>query len=364
MDGLSSEKGAGRLPGAGPRAVLRGIGIYSPENVVTNADLFRLMDTSDEWISSRTGIRERRLVPPDSSLQPSDMGAAACRQALERAGMDPASIDAVIVTNMVPDKQFPATACYIQAKLGADKAFAFDLTAACAGFVFALNLADLYIRSGQCRRVLVVGTELSSRIVDWKDRNTAVLFGDAAGAVVLEAEAGERGILASKLKSDGRHADILYLDSPLNAPLPAVPVGGGRSAAGAAPAEERPSPAPSQAAPATLHMDGKQVFRLAVSEVSAVVEEAVQEAGFALADLDLFVMHQANVRIIGAVGEKLGLGPERVFVNVDRYGNTSSASIPLALFEAEEQGRLKPGMLVALAGVGGGLSWGCNLLRW
>jgi len=316
-------------------AVIRGIGIYHPENILTNSDLEKMVDTTDEWITSRTGIRQRHILPKDSALKSSDFGAFAAIAAMERAGVVPEDIDGIICANINPDKQFPATACFIQAKIGARNAFAFDVTAACAGFVYAANMASLLIDSGQCRNVLVIGSEILSRVLDWTDRNTCILFGDAAGAVVMGQGPKDRGILLSRLKSDGTQSEVLYLNGP-------EAVGGPRG----------------------MFMDGKQVFKAAVTEVSAMVRSTLADAGFAPSDLDLLVLHQANVRILNAIAEKLGLPPEKVIINVERYGNTSSASIPLALHEADGQGRLKPGMLVALAAVGGGMSWGCNLMRW
>ncbi len=318
-------------------ASITGVGVYLPEQVVTNADLEKRVDTTDEWIVSRTGIKERRILPPESGMVASDMGAAAARSALEKAGISALEVDAIIVGGINPDKQFPATACYIQAKIGAVNAFAYDLTAACAGFVFGLNMAGLLIDSGQCRNVLVIGAELLSPVVDWTDRNTCILFGDAAGAVVVSATPeSDRGILRSFLKSDGTQAGVLFLDS-----LVLQPQGGQH-----------------------IHMDGKQVFKLAVSEVSAIVNRAVTESGFRIEDLDLLILHQANRRILSAIGEKLGLPSEKVFVNVHKFGNTSSASIPLALNDALQEGRIRRGSLVALAAVGGGMSWGCNIVRW
>ncbi|MEO7426804.1 MAG: beta-ketoacyl-ACP synthase III [Fibrobacteria bacterium] len=314
-------------------AVIRGIGVYYPETVLTNSDLEKLVDTTDEWITTRTGIKQRHVIPKDSPLKASDFGAFAANAALARAGLAAQDIDGIICANINPDRQFPATACFIQAKIGASNAFAFDVTAACAGFVFAANMAALLIDAGQCKHILVIGSEIITPVLDWTDRNTCILFGDAAGAVVFSAGPKERGILLSQLKSDGTQSEVLYLNNPGD---------GGRG----------------------MFMDGKQVFKAAVTEITNIVRSTVAKGGFAVQDLDLLVMHQANVRIIGAIAEKLGLPPEKVVINVDRFGNTSSASIPLALHEAESQGRLKPGMLVALAAVGGGMSWGCNLMRW
>ncbi len=320
--------------------IFSGLGVAYPENKLTNTDLEKIVDTSDDWIVTRTGIRERRILPKDSPLLASDLGLEAAKKALAQAGLNPEDIDGIVVGGIVPDKQFPATACFIQEKLGAKKAFAFDLTAACSGFVFGVNVADNFIKTGQCRNVLVIGSEILSRVVDWTDRNTCILFGDAAGAAVLSAGPEGRGIIGSQLKSDGSHAGILYLNALVT---------DGQKTDGDTKG---------------MRMDGRSVFKLAVTEVSRIVEDTVTAAGYSLADIDLLVLHQANVRIIQAIGDKLGLPAEKVMMNVERFGNTSSASIPLALHEAQTQGRLKPGSLVALAAVGGGMSWGCNLVRW
>lgn len=318
-------------------AIISGLGISLPDTILTNADLERMVDTTDEWIVTRTGIRERRILPKDSPLKASDLGAAAARQALEKAGVSPEQVGAILVGGIVPDMQFPSTACIIQNKIGAVNAFAFDLTAACAGFVYGANMAALLIDAGQCDHVLVIGAETLSRVTDWSDRNTCVLFGDGAAAAVFSRGPAERGVIRSLLRSDGGAAGILQLEGLSAATGPTGPF---------------------------IRMDGKQVFKLAVSEVSRVVADALSAEGLTPADLDLFVAHQANVRILSAIGEKLGLSEDKVFINVHRYGNTSAASVPLALYEAEAEGRLKPGMLVALAAVGGGMAWGVNLLRW
>lgn len=314
-------------------AIIRGIGIYHPEQVMTNADLAKIVDTSDEWIATRTGIRQRHILPKDSKLKASDFGAIAAQRAMEKAGVKPEEIDAIICGAANPDKAFPATACFIQAKIGAQNAMAYDVTAACAGFVFGVNQAALLIDAGQCRNVLVIGAEILSQVIDWSDRNTCILFGDGAGAVVMGKGPEGRGVLHSRMQSDGTLADILFLDLP------------GSETRG-------------------MRMDGKQVFKAAVTVISEVVVASLAKSGYTPKDLDLLVMHQANTRILSAIAEKLELSPDKVIVNVDRYGNTSSASIPLALHDAEKMGKLKPGALVALAGVGGGMSWGCNLLRW
>jgi 3-oxoacyl-[acyl-carrier-protein] synthase-3 len=325
-------------------AIIRGLGVSLPDNILTNADLERMVETSDEWIVTRTGIRERRILPKGSPLKASDLGAAAALQALERAGVRPDQVGGILVGGIVPDMQFPATACIIQEKIGAKNAFAFDITAACSGFVYGVNMAALLIDAGQCEHVLVIGAETLSRVTDWTDRNTCVLFGDAGAAAVLSRGPEGRGVIRSVLRSDGGAAGILNLDSIF------------ASAAGASPDGAGKSP--------TIRMDGKQVFKLAVSEVAKVVTDTLALEGLKPSDLDLFVAHQANVRILSAIGDKLGLPEDKVFVNVHRYGNTSAASVPLALYEAEAEGRLKPGMLVGLAAVGGGMAWGCNLIRW
>lgn len=316
-------------------AIVRGIGVYYPENVVTNAQLEKLVETSDEWITTRTGIKQRRILPADSTLVASDFGAAAAQAAMTKAGVKPEEIDGIICANVYPDKQFPATACFIQAKIGAKNAFAYDVTAACAGFVYAVNMAALLIDAGQCKNILVIGAEILSRVVDWTDRNTCILFGDAAGAVVMGQGPKERGVILSQLKSDGTLADALYLGCE-----------------------------PNEKGVRAMNMDGKQVFKAAVKEISDIVLSTVTKAGFQVKDLDLLVLHQANIRILNSIADKLGLPPEKLIINVDRFGNTSSASIPLALVDAESQGLLQPGKLIALAAVGGGMSWGCNVLRW
>jgi 3-oxoacyl-[acyl-carrier-protein] synthase-3 len=316
-------------------AVIKSVGVYLPEFIAKNDDLANLkgLDTNDEWIASHTGIKERRLVQ-DSSLATADIGYFAAKNAIEKAGISPAEIDGIIAGTMSPDKQFPAIACYIQAKLGTKRAFAFDITAACGFIPPAINTAALMIRSGQAKNILVVGAEICSRILDWADRNTCILFGDGAGAILLSAsEDSNRGFVGASLAADGNLTNILYLNT----------IG---------------------AEGAFLRMEGTAVYKLAVSELAAITTKAVENAGLSVADIDLFVPHQANIRIIQSVGKRLGLSSEKVMVNVDKYGNTSSASIPIALFEAEQQGILKPGMLVAMAAIGGGMNWGCALFRW
>ncbi|CAA9211722.1 MAG: 3-oxoacyl-[acyl-carrier-protein] synthase, KASIII [uncultured Craurococcus sp.] len=318
------------------RSVIAGCGGYLPERCVPNAALGAEfgIETSDEWIVERTGIRQRHIAAPGETA--SAMGAAAARQALERAGIEAGRVDAVIVATATPDSAFPATAVRIQQHLGITGGFAFDLSAACTGFVYALGVADALLKTGQARCALVIGTEVFSRILDWTDRGTCVLFGDGAGAVVLTAEQGtERGILSTHLHSDGRHGDILLVD------------GGAGSTGGTG----------------LLRMAGKEVFRHAVSKLAAVVDEALAANGLSHADLRWLVPHQANLRIIEAMGKKLNLPRERVVVTVDRHANTSAASIPLALADVAGRGLIERGDLVALEGIGGGLTWGACLLR-
>ncbi|WP_043341469.1 beta-ketoacyl-ACP synthase III [Belnapia moabensis] len=318
------------------RSVIAGCGGYLPERCVPNAALAAEfgIETSDEWITERTGIRQRHIAAPGETC--SSMGAAAARQALERAGIEAAQVDAVIVATATPDSAFPATAVRIQQHLGITRGFAFDIAAACTGFVYAMGMADALLKTGQARCVLVIGAEVFSRILDWTDRNTCVLFGDGAGAVVLTAEEGtDRGILSTHLHSDGRHGDILLVD------------GGAGSTGG----------------PGLLRMAGKEVFRHAVSKLAAVVDEALAANGLSHADLRWLVPHQANLRIIEAMGKKLNLPRERVVVTVDRHANTSAASIPLALAEVAGCGLIERGDLMVLEGIGGGLTWGACLLR-
>jgi len=316
-------------------AVIKSVGVYLPEFIATNDILAKMknIDTNDEWIKSHTGISARRIIQ-DQNLLTADIGYFAAKNAIERAGVSENEIDGIIAGTMTPDKQFPALACYIQAKLGCSSAFAFDITAACGYIPPALNTAALMIRSGQAKNILVIGAEICSRIMDWSDRNTCVLFGDGAAAVLLSAsEDSNRGFVGTALSANGNLTNILYLNT----------LGAEAS---------------------FLRMEGTAVYKLAVAELGAITNRALENAGLSVKDIDLFVPHQANIRIIQSVGKRLGLSEERVMVNVDKYGNTSSASIPIALYEAEQQGRLKPGMLVAMAAIGGGMNWGCTLFRW
>jgi 3-oxoacyl-[acyl-carrier-protein] synthase-3 len=323
------------------RSQIAGCGGYLPERVVTNDELAARLDTSDAWIRQRTGIGERRIAARGELT--SDLAFAAARRALERAGMSGSDLDLIVLATATPDRTFPSTAVKVQARLGMTRGAAFDVQAVCSGFIFALAVADNAIRLGQARTALVIGAETFSRILDWSDRSTCVLFGDGAGAVVLNAVAadpavgqGGRGILSTHLHSDGRQHDILYVD-------------GGPSSTGTA---------------GFLRMEGREVFRQAVQHLSEAVDEALAANRLRPADIDWLVPHQANTRIIDAVGRKLGLPAERIIVTIERHANTSAASIPLALDEAVADGRIRPGHLVLMEALGGGLTWGASVVRW
>ncbi|MGD9616167.1 MAG: beta-ketoacyl-ACP synthase III [Alphaproteobacteria bacterium] len=318
------------------RSQAAGTGGYLPERVVTNDELAARLDTSDAWIRQRTGIAERRVAAPGELT--SDLAYEAARRALERAGMSGGDLDLIVLATATPDQTFPATAVKVQARLGMKRGAAFDVQAVCSGFIFALAVADNALRLGQARTALVIGAETFSRILDWRDRGTCVLFGDGAGALVLQAvpETANRGILSTHLHSDGRQHDILYVD-------------GGPSSTGAA---------------GVLRMEGREVFRQAVTHLAAVVDEALMANGLTGADIDWLVPHQANTRIIEAVGRRLGLGADRTVVTIERHANTSAASIPLALDEAVGDGRIQPGHLVLIEALGGGLTWGAGIVRW
>ena len=321
------------------RSVVRGVGHYLPARQVPNSEFEATLDTTDEWIRSRSGIEARHFAAEGETT--SDLAIAAARAALADAGFEADDLDCLIVATSTPDFTFPAVATMVQAGLGMTRGFAFDVQAVCAGFVFALTNADAMIRSGQARRVLVIGAETFSRIMDWTDRGTCVLFGDGAGALVLEAAEGtgtsaDRGILSADLNSDGQHRGILHVD-------------GGVSTTGTA---------------GQLRMQGKEVFRHAVEKLAATAEAALDKAGLAAADVDWVVPHQANLRIIRATAQKLGLPMSRVIVTLQTHGNTSAASIPLALSAGKAAGQLKPGDLVVTEAIGGGLAWGAVVLRW
>ncbi|HYG88303.1 MAG TPA: beta-ketoacyl-ACP synthase III [Azospirillum sp.] len=322
------------------RSRIVGCGSYLPANVVTNQDLTaRGVETSDEWIVQRTGIRSRH-VAAEGELT-SDLSVTAAKTALKHAGLDGADIDCVVLATTTPDNTFPSTATKVQAALGMTRGFALDVQAVCAGFVYALAVADNFIRAGQATRALVIGAETFSRLLDWKDRTTCVLFGDGAGAVVLEAYEGkgdpaERGVLSTHLHSDGRFYDLLYVD-------------GGPSSTGTT---------------GVVRMHGQEIFRHAVTKLSEVVEEALVANGLEPSDVDWLVPHQANQRIIDGIARKLKLPSSKVVLTVDKHGNTSAASIPLALAEAVHDGRIKRGDLILMEAIGGGLTWGSALVRW
>ena len=321
------------------RCVTVGCGSYLPARVLTNNDLARMVDTSDDWITQRTGIRERH-VAADGEMT-SDLALAAARAALADAKVDAQSIDLIVLATSTPDNTFPATAVAVQAGLGITHGAAFDLQAVCSGFVYALATVDGLLRTGAFRRALVIGAETYSRILDWKDRATCVLFGDGAGAVVVEAVAqqgtyADRGLLATRLRSDGRHKTKLYVD-------------GGPSSTGTV---------------GKVRMEGRAVFKHAVAMISDVVFDVFKSTGYTAADIDWFVPHQANKRIIDDSARKLGIAPEKIVTTVDRHGNTSAASIPLAVAVAVADGRIKRGDLLLLEAMGGGFTWGAALLRW
>ena len=321
------------------RSVLLGCGAYLPSHVVTNAELAKTVDTSDEWIVQRTGIRERRVAAPGEFT--SDLALHAAQTALAQAGVDAQSIDLIVLATSTPDHSFPATAVSVQAALGIVRGAAFDLQAVCSGFVYGLATADSMLKSGMFKRALVIGSETFSRLVDWTDRATCVLFGDGAGAVGMELQPQpgtrqDRGILTAHLRSDGRHKSKLYAD-------------GGVSTTGTA---------------GVVRMEGRAVFKHAVAMITDVVDDAFKATGYTAADIDWFVPHQANKRIIDDSAHKLGIDPKKVVITVDRHGNTSAASIPLALCTAVADGRIKRGDLVLLEAMGGGFTWGSVLLRW
>ncbi|WP_215907350.1 beta-ketoacyl-ACP synthase III [Geomonas anaerohicana] len=324
------------------RPRITGTGSAVPEKVLTNFDLEKMVDTTDEWIVTRTGIRERRIAAEGEYT--STFAIAAAERALAAAGVKAEEIDMIVVGTLTPDFPFPATACIVQQALKATNAFCFDLSAACSGFIYALSTAQKFIVSGQVKKALVIGAEVLSRIVDWNDRNTCLLFGDGAGAVVLEAQEGESGILSTHMHSDGNYWEILYQKGA-----------GSRNPASHKNVDE---------GLVYLTMQGNEVFKLAVRSMGEVAMEALEANGLTAADVNLFIPHQANQRIVDSVGKRLGITGDRVFVNLDRYGNTSAASIPIALDEAVRAGRLKEGDLLLLDAFGGGLTWGSALVRW
>lgn len=321
------------------RSVIRGVGAHLPKRVVTNEDLAKKIDTSDAWIQERSGIKQRYIA--DDSELTSDLGAAAAKQALVRAGLDPIDVDLVICATATPDRTFPATAVRIQSMLGVTKGAAFDVQAVCSGFVYALTVADSLLKTGQFKRALVIGAETFSRILDWEDRSTCVLFGDGAGAIVLEAQLQkgtreDRGILSTRIRSDGRFEDLLYVDG---------------------------GPGSTQTT-GRLRMNGREVFRHAVQKISGVIEETLVENGLAADEIDLFIPHQANKRILDGIAKKLNVSADKIVMTLDKHGNTSAASIPLALNHAFEEHRVKEGSLILMEAMGGGFTWGAALARW
>lgn len=324
------------------RAGIVGVGVGIPETVLTNHDLEQRIDTSDEWIVTRTGIRERRIAP--AHVATSDLAAQAAEQALRNAGKSAQDVDLIVVATATPDMPWPSTACLVQAKIGASRAAAFDLNAVCSGFVYALWIAAQAVETGAYRCVLVIGADILSRQVNWEDRSTCVLFGDGAGAVVLAPVQEPYGVLSGVLGADGTGAPLLN-----------VPAGGTR---------EPLSPDVIARKRHTIQMRGREVFKFAVTIMGEVAVQALEKAGIPPEEVSLFIPHQANIRIIHAAAERLNLPMERVFVNVDRYGNTSAASIPIAIYEAWAQGRLKKGDLAVVVGFGAGLTWGACVIRW
>ena len=318
------------------KSIVSGIGASLPQEVVTNKDLSMRMDTSEEWIEERTGIKERRIASKDETT--SSLGTDAAQIAIDNSGLKNSDIDLIILATATPDNTFPASATLIQSSLGIERCYAYDMQAVCSGFVFAVEAADNAIKAGNIKNALVIGSETFSRILDWDDRATCVLFGDGAGAMVLSASSEDtnRGVLSNHLHSDGRYKDLLYVDG---GPSTTNNVG-------------------------YLRMDGKGVFKHAVQNLSSAIIEAIEYNNIAIEDIDWFVPHQANIRILEAVSKKVGLSRDKVIITVDKHANTSAASIPLALYDAVQKDKIKKGDLVLLEAMGGGFSWGSTLIRW
>ncbi|MEK6283572.1 MAG: beta-ketoacyl-ACP synthase III [Acidobacteriota bacterium] len=327
---------------ANMRAGILGTGHSYPEGILTNADLEKLVETSDDWITTRTGIKQRRKAKPGEYT--SLFAVRAARQAIERAGLEPADIDLILCATVTPDQILPSTGCIIQAELGAHKAAAMDLVAACSGFLYGLTVADTMIRTGQSKYALVIGAEILTQYVDYTDRQTCVLFGDGAGAAVLGAMDGDRGILAARIRSDGRYEEQLY-----------SPGGGTR---------KPPTAETLASGDHFFKMKGNELFKVAVRSMADISREVLEEAGLSAKDVSLFIPHQANQRITDAVANKLNVESERVYSNIAMHGNTSSASIPIGLDECVEAGKINPGDLILLASFGGGVTWGGVLMRW
>lgn len=324
------------------RAKITGTGSYVPEKVLTNLDLEKIIDTNDEWIRTRTGICERHVAAEGENT--SDLATRAAERALEMAGVKAEEIELIVVGTITGDYPWPATACIVQSNLGAINAGAFDVSAACSGFLYALSCAVDRIEAGRCKKALVIGAEVLTRIIDWEDRNTCVLFGDAAGAVVLEAREGEHGILSTHLHADGSQLELLYQPGFGTKILPTVETLKNKDN--------------------SLRMQGNEVFKVAVRSMADVARIALKANHMKVEDIDLFIPHQANIRILEATAKRIGLKDEQVFINVDRYGNTSGATIPLAMDEANRAGRIKDGDILLLDAFGGGFTWAAALLRW
>jgi 3-oxoacyl-[acyl-carrier-protein] synthase-3 len=324
------------------KASITGIGSFLPKKILTNADLVKMLDTTDEWITKRTGIKERRIV--DNGAATSDLAIEASLRALDDAKVLPSEVDLIITSTITPDCLFPSTSCFIQEKIGANNAGAFDILAACAGFIYALSIAKNFIISGSTKTVLVVGAECLSKITDYTDRSTCILFGDGAGAAIVQRSNGKREIITTHLFADGRQADILTL-----------PAGGSKLPTSHETVDSRSH---------YIQLKGKEVFKIAVNNMIDVIIKTVSENNMKIEDIDLIVPHQSNIRIIEAAMEKLNLPKEKAFINIDRYGNTSSASIPIAIDEIEKAKMLKPGNMVLLVAFGGGLTWSSSIIKW
>lgn len=326
-----------------PVAVITGTGSYAPKRVMTNNDFAAYLETTDTWIRERTGIVERRIAGDDEAA--SDLALYAGEMALSSASLSPSDLDGIILATATPDLSFPSTACLVGARLGAGQAFAFDLNAVCSGFVYAMSVAKSLVESGAARRLLVIGTEVMSRYLDWSDRGTCILFGDGAGALVVEGseDPSEKGLGTFRIHADGRHWDMIH-----------VPGGGSRTGLPGQKEGERP----------TLRMKGGETFKMAVRVLQDSISEVLRAEGLSPSDIDLLVPHQANIRIIEALETRLGLPKERVMINIDRYGNTSAASIPMALDEAVRSGRVHPGSRILLTAFGSGVTWGTGLVTW
>ncbi|MFM2176256.1 MAG: hypothetical protein RL015_354 [Verrucomicrobiota bacterium] len=322
-----------------------GTGSYMPEKILTNEDLSKIVDTSDDWITSRTGIKERRIAGENEAT--SDIASEAARRAMQSAGVTPEEIDLIVVATVTPDMAFPSTACFVQKKIGASNAVCFDISAACSGFLYALQVARHFLNAGSRNTALVIGAEKLSTLVNWQDRNTCVLFGDGGGAVVIRASDEENApgrVLSTVMGSDGNLVDLLK-----------VPGGGS-----ACPI----TPENITSRPNTIHMEGRETFKHAVTRMCQASEKALETAGLTKADISLVIPHQANARIISAIADRLGLSEDKVFMNLDKYGNTSAATIPVALDEASRQGLLKRGDIILLVAFGGGFTWASSVVRW